>query len=141
MRLIALLIAMMFSSICTGYAQSNKSSLDQMLKDYEGAVAANDASAAASFMADDYTFISPQGIVMDKHQRTKLMKSGKVKFDSFTYEDVNVKMYGNTAIVYKTIKAKFSDSKQTRIIASTTVLVFKDNRWQIVASQATPVVG
>lgn len=141
MRSIVLSIALILSNIYFVLAQSDKSSVQQTLKDYEAAVASNDADVAESFMADDYTFISPQGILMDKHQRALLMRSGKVRFDSFTYEDVNIRMYRNTAIVYKTIRAKFSDSKQPMVIASTTILVLKDDRWQIVASQATPVVG
>jgi ketosteroid isomerase-like protein len=57
-------------------------------------------------------------------------------FASFAFENVRVRVYGNTAVATKTVKIKYATGKTFTDLA-THVLIKKEGRWQLVAAQGT----
>ena len=59
----------------------------------------NDAATLGRVWADDHTFTNPPGIVQTKADRLAEIRSGDRRRDSFDVVDVQVRVYGDTAIV------------------------------------------
>ena len=101
----------------------------------------NDAAAPARILADDFTFTNPFGEVMTKEQRIGEIKPGGIQFDSYTVDDVNVRVYGDTAVVTSraTLSGKRGDQSLSGQYRGTSVFVKKGGTWQVVAAQSTRI--
>ena len=94
------------TSIASGQKQSArrppKRSVDQVIRqvDHERIQAQIGADAAAldRIYADDFIGIGPSGTVRAKPQVLADFTSGDLKFQSITTDDVQVRVYGNTAV-------------------------------------------
>jgi len=126
---------------------SSSASADADIKKLMGEIAAalakNDADAVSKFYADDYHLVTPQGVDQNKTDRIADMRSGATKFDSFAYENINVRTFGDTAVAIATVKAKGVVSNQPRTSDMIATLVFRKmgDGWKVVSGQATPVTA
>jgi ketosteroid isomerase-like protein len=89
----------------------------------------------------DYTFVNQNGVVQKKEQRLAPIKSGNLKYESVKYEEVEVHIYGDAAVVTARVDVKGSNrgadiSGQFR---STIMLVKVKGRWLMAASQANVI--
>jgi uncharacterized protein (TIGR02246 family) len=137
MKRFLLIVAMLLSTMVFSQTQ-NEQAIKKAMEDVSTALKANNADALGALLADDYTFVNPQGALMNKTQRLQSMKSGEVVFESFNYSDVKVREYGNTAIVTTKVNVKLKGQDPSAAIA-TLVWLKKDGNWQMIASQSTPV--
>lgn len=100
-----------------------------------------DAAYFERVLAEDYSGTGRNGEVTNKAQSVANVKSGSPSFESLSYDDVNVRVYGNTAVVTgrATVKGRDRDqdiSGQTRY---TRVYVKQPGGWRLVSHQITPV--
>jgi len=92
--------------------------------------------------ADDYTATNAFGQTSTKAQMLDDLRSGQVKLSPFSREDLNVRVYGDTAVVTgrSTVTVKGTDrlgiGDQLRFIQ---VFAKRNGRWQAVAFQQTLV--
>ena len=121
----------------------NSADVKKLMGDLAAALAKNDADAAAKFYADDYHLITPQGVDQTKAERIEDMRSGKSKFESFEYTDINVRSYGDVAVAISTVKAKgtLSGQPSSPETKATLVLYKTKDGWKVVSGQATPVAA
>src|ERR1051325_5898984 len=97
-------------------------------------------AAPDRIIADDFHIVVADGRLLDKAQDLEPLKSGELKFDSVSTEDVKVFIYGDTAVVTgigvfqinyqgraSSIRERFFDVYQKR-----------KKQWQVVASRSTP---
>lgn len=104
----------------------------------------NDGSALERIYADELIFTNQYGMVRDKAHWIATARAGEFKFDLYTTEDVQVRIYGETAVVtgrfLATGEARGSKLKglPVRYIC---VYVKRDGRLQLVAQQATPIAA
>lgn len=121
----------------TSAEQSVRQLFDELVVSYSK----NDAAAPARIFAEDFTFTNPFGEVMTKEQRIGEIKPGGVQFDSYTVDDVKVRVYGDTAVV--TNRATLSGKRGDQVLAGqyrvTSVFVKKGGNWQVVAAQSTRI--
>lgn len=115
----------------------------KMMTDIAAALQKNDADAAAKFYADDYHLVTPDGVDQNKTERIADMRSGATKFESFAYENVNVRTYGDTAVAIATVKAKGVVAGKPRTNDMRATLVFRKmaDGWKVVSGQATPITA
>lgn len=115
----------------------------KLLNDLAAVLAKNDADAAAKFYSDDYHLVTPAGVDQTKAERLAEMRSGATKFDTFAYENVNVRTYGDTAVAIATVKATGKVANQPRVTDMRATLVLKKmaDGWKVVSGQATPITG
>jgi ketosteroid isomerase-like protein len=92
-------------------------------------------------VADDATFTNPLGEVMTKEQRLSQIKPGGIQFDSYTADDVNVRVYGDTAVVTSrdSLAGKRGDQDISGQYRVTSIFVKKGGNWQLVARQSTRI--
>jgi ketosteroid isomerase-like protein len=104
----------------------------------------NDDSALDRIYADELIFTNQYGVVRDKAHWIATARAGEFKFDSYTTEDVRVRIYGETAVVTGRFLAtgEARGSKLRGLPARyLCVYVKRDGRLQLVAQQATPIAA
>ena len=95
-----------------------------------------DAAALARLYADDFIGVGPSGTVRTKPQVIADFTSGALKFQSITTNEVQVRVYGNTAVETGRSTMQGQDKgrpvpKETRF---TRVWVKKQGHWLLVAN-------
>jgi len=95
-----------------------------------------DAAALDRLYADDFIGVGPSGTVRSKPQVIADFTLGTLKFQSITTADVQVRIYGNTAVETGRSTMKGADNgkavpQDTRF---TRVWVKQQGRWRLVAN-------
>ena len=82
--------------------------LKKMVNDTAAALAKNDVATLEKTYADNYMLVNLDGSVQTKSERLASFKSGETKFDSFAYDEVNVRVNpeGTGAVVIAKATAK-----------------------------------
>jgi ketosteroid isomerase-like protein len=108
-------------------------------KERNQAIIRGDAVALERMTSDDYTFITLRGELRTKAEIVQGFKSGSFHYDSREISDLNVRVYGNTAVVTgRSIqKGKENGKDYSGDYRFTRVYVKQDGRWQTVALQTT----
>ena len=108
-------------------------------QEFTRAVAANDAAAIASFVADDWVIVDADGSVIDRSRFLSVIESGALTHDSMESTDVEVRVNGDTAVVtgITTSRGQFMGEGFTTRERATDVLARRDGRWLCVFSQLT----
>ena len=115
--------------------------LKKLENDRAQAVLKGDTAALDRMTADDYTVINISGQLLTKAQVFEAIKSGDLKYDQLENNDIQVRVYGDTAVLTgrTTQKGQFKGkdiSGQTRF---TRVYLKQHGKWQAVAFQATRI--
>ncbi len=116
--------------------------IKKVMTEIAGELAKNDPAVAKHY-SEDYHLVTPDGVDQTKAQRMADMQSGATKFDSFAYENVNVRTYGDTAVAITTVKARGVVNGKPRTTDMRATLVFRKmgDTWKIVSGQATPITA
>lgn len=80
-------------------AGSTRKEFLSLSHDWDRAMIQNDAEAIGRFMADDWTIVGSDGNVGDKPTFLALIKSGLLTHDVMESHEVDVRIYGDTAVV------------------------------------------
>ena len=92
-------------------------------------------------LAEDYSGTGNNGAVTNKAQSVANTRSGNPKFESISYDDVTVRVYGNTAIVTgrATVKGRDRDQDISGQSQFTRVYVKQPGGWRLVAHHLTRI--
>ena len=95
-----------------------------------------DASALDRIYADDFVGVGPSGTVRTKPQVIADFTSGSLKFQSITTGEVQVRVYGNTAVEtgLSTMTGQDKGKDVPRDTRFTRVWVNQGGRWRLVAN-------
>ncbi|MEW6211722.1 MAG: nuclear transport factor 2 family protein [Acidobacteriota bacterium] len=137
------------SSITTGQTSGKRASqngdaeqaIRQLVSELVNAQLKGDTATLDRIWADDFTFTNSSGEVQTKAQRLTEIKSGELKFVSMSIDDVQVRVYGDAAVVTSrgTVKGQRRGQDLTGQSRGTSVYVKKQGRWQVVAQQVTRI--
>jgi ketosteroid isomerase-like protein len=99
----------------------------------------NDLEALGKLLADDLTYTHSTGVLETKAVFLDSLKSGKLQFKKIEPADLQVRVYGTTAVINGTAKLSVvSDGQPKEVHARfTDVWVSHGGRWQMVAWQST----
>lgn len=114
----------------------DEQSVRQTLDELTAALGKNDAAALNRIYADDYTFVGDTGMIMTKAERIAAFKSGDLKYESISFDVVNIHLYGNTATLVTRVTNKFAPGvkfSDGNFVTSLTFAKLK-GRWQLVAA-------
>jgi uncharacterized protein (TIGR02246 family) len=122
-------------------SSSVEQAVQQRLNELNTALGSNDTVALDRIYADDYTLVNMAGVVTTKAQRLAAIKSGELKYESVSVDEVNIRSYGDTAVVTDRATVKLQDkgqdlSGQYRV---TLTFVKMKGAWQLVAAQNTRI--
>ena len=124
-------------------ASDNKAEREVMQIDTERAEAYvhGDTAALDRILADDCTYVHPNGRVETKAEVITGFKAGDRKYLSIERDDVVARVYGNTVVLTgrNTIKAIYQGQNYTVQNRFMRVYVKQQGRWQLAAHQATNI--
>ena len=102
-----------------------------------------DRVALDRLYADDFIGIGPSGTVRTKPQVLSDFTSGDLKFQSITTDDVQVRVYGNTAVEtgLSTMIGQDKGKVVPRDNRFTRVWVKQQGRWRLVANHYSLLIG
>ncbi len=108
-------------------------------KEFARAIVKNDAEAIGQFIADDWVIIDADGGRIDKSRFLGAVKSGVLIHEMMESDDVEVRIYGDTALVSGMTRTKgnFMGREFSTQERATDVFVMQNGRWQCVFSQLT----
>lgn len=148
-----LVVAMLVAASSFVFSQPTRSSANQkgndeqavrqLFNEISAALGRNDTAALDRIYADDYTLVNESGVLTTKAPRLAAIRSGELKYESVGFDDVNVRMYGNTAVATYRVTSK-GQSKGQDIggqFRATSTYVKMKGRWQLVAAQVTRITG
>jgi ketosteroid isomerase-like protein len=139
-----LLVALLASSVVDAQSRrvlSDQQVLIQLERDWDAAFLRNDVAVIESILADEFVATYDDGSRGDKARELTLAADFNQSIESSSLEDFTVKVYGDTAVVRFTRRLA-GPSKGRRLEVSyqyLDVFVWRDDRWQCVASQSTKI--
>ena len=136
-----LLVAQAKNAKSTGKTSNVTDEIKQLEQQRNEAILKGDTATLDKLTSDDYTNTTAQGKIEKKADIMDGFKSGKIKFDSRELSNLDVRVYGNTAVVTGQVNQKSTNngadtSGQNRF---TRVYVKQNGRWVSVANQATAI--
>ena len=125
------------SSVTTD--SGTKAEILKIEKERNQAIVNGDAAALERMTSDDYTFITLRGELRTKAEIVQGFKTGSFHYESRQISDLNVRVYGNSAVVTGRSIQKGSENGKdySGDYRFTRVYVKQDGRWQTVALQTT----
>lgn len=108
--------------------------LIRVARDWDRAMIGNNAEEIGRYMAEDWTIVGSDGNVSDKGTFLALIKSGALTHDVMTSEDLNVRVYGGTAVVIArgVSGGKWQGQAFREAERVTCVFVRRDGQWRCV---------
>lgn len=113
-------------------------------RSYAEAVLRQDVPTLERLLADDFIATSSRGEVRNKSQEIDDIKPSSkpdpdYAMEDFKLDDVNVRIFGETAIVTgrSTLKVSYKGQSGTSLFRYTRVYAKRKGRWQVVAQQLT----
>ena len=105
-------------------------------KDGASAIVAAALKALGDFFSADWKIVDSEAAMMDREQLFKVMKAGLLKFSSYDESDLEVRVYGDAAVVIGTGKGKgeWNGESFTTKERFTDVFVRLDCKWRCVST-------
>jgi ketosteroid isomerase-like protein len=121
--------------------QPGQSAVLQLEHDWVEAYLHHDVAALETILSDDWTYSPSDGTFKTRAQAIEEFRVAPVKYDSITPQNIQVRIYGNTAIVTgdEVIKGIDAGKPFTQHIRFTDVLVHRNGRWQAVVSHESAI--
>jgi uncharacterized protein (TIGR02246 family) len=142
--LVIAILALTAASIALGQKQSarrdQRRSVEQAIRQLDNeriqAQIHADAAALDRIYADDFIGVGPSGTVRTKPQVIADFTSGELKFQSITTDEVQIRVYGNTAVEtgLSTMNGQDKGKAVPRDTRFTRVWVKERGRWRLVAN-------
>jgi len=135
--LVMTVLAITGTSIALGQRQSSvEQAIRQLDHERIQAQIGADAMALDRIYADDFIGIGPSGTVRTKPQVISDFTSGELKFQSITTDEVQVRVYGETAVEtgLSTMVGQDKGKIVPRETRFTRVWVKQKGRWRLVAN-------
>jgi ketosteroid isomerase-like protein len=116
--------------------------LNQLGQTWAGAELRGDTALLDRLLADDFSGVGPYGFMLTKTQWLTRFTSGDLKHDSFTWDDVRVRIYGDAAVVTgrQTMTGTHQGNPVQGQFRVTQLLVKQSGTWQIAALQLSPIM-
>ncbi len=113
----------------------------QVLNELSSGLRSNDSAALDRVYADGYTFVGDTGVLTTKAQRLAAFKSGEIKYESISFDDVNIHIYGDTSVATFSVTSKFAPGVKSLggKFITTATFIKRKGRWQEIAAQSTRV--
>jgi len=107
------------------------------------ALAKGDGAAFRALIADDWKVVLGEGSVMTADQILNPLKEGKLKFSSFTVEDLDIRIYKDAAVVVgiDRTKGEWDSQEFTGKSRFTDVFIRTDGKWRCVSSHSTDITN
>ncbi len=143
LAVIALLLAAPAVAQTSRRAQSDQDVLMKLERDWDVAFHHKDVAVIEKVLAEEFVAIYAEGQLADRAKELQAARDFDQQVDSSVLDEFNVKVYGDTAVVL--FRQKMTGPSKGQPLTLTfrymDVFVYRDGRWQCVASQSTRVTS
>src|SRR5262249_15706272 len=121
----------------------DEQALRKIQHDWADARLKRDNSFPRKIEADDFTVVWFDGRIVNKEEDVRSYESNDVTFTEFDISDLQVRFYGDTAIVVGqgSLKAHTKNQDVSGKYVWTDTFLKRSGAWKAVASQVTPVLA
>ena len=121
--------------------------LEMLCEEWAAAELRGDTAYLERTLADDFVGVGPRGFTLSKEQWLERHESGKLGYESFRLDEVQVRPYGDAAVtvcrqsadgVYEDENGRFDIKEQFRV---TLVFVRQRGSWLLAGLQLSPILG
>src|SRR5215207_2972581 len=121
--------------------------IEKLAKDWATAEWRGDTAFLGRALADDFVGVGPRGFTLNKEEWLERHGSGKLKYESFGLDEVEVRPYGDAAVtvcrqtaegVYEDENSRYDIHEQFR---ATLVFVRQQRRWLLAGLHLSPIAG
>lgn len=108
-------------------------------KSWASATVAGDEATLGKVLADDLTYTHSTGDTDNKAAYINNLKTGARKYHKLDHDSMDVRLYGNTAVLTATAQVETSQKGGSPAAAHLRfihVWIFENGRWQLVAHQS-----
>ncbi len=105
------------------------------------ALAKSDVERLAELIANDWKFVGSDGGIIGRDEMLNTLRSGQLKFESYELGPMQVRVYGEVAVVIGTGASKGSMAGETfdERDVFTDVFIRKDGKWSCVSTHSSDV--
>lgn len=102
-----------------------------------------DTDALTTMSTDDFTLVGPAGFVLEREQWFVGYRSGALRIQSLTWDDVRVRDYGDTAVAIgvRTQEATYQGHPAGGRFRGTQIAAHRDGRWLMAGVHLSPMAG
>jgi ketosteroid isomerase-like protein len=102
-----------------------------------------DTEVMEGLLADDFVGVGPRGFMLTKEQWLARYRSGDLKTASLTWDETQVRVYGQAAVVTgrQTSQGTYKGQPTGGQFRTTLVFVMPDGRWQLAGLHLSPIVA
>ena len=135
------LVAATGASAAAQRVESDQQALIKLERDWNDAFYKKDVAFIESILAPEFTATYDDGSRGDKAKELALTKEFNQQVESAVQDDFTVKIFGNTAVVFFTLKlVGIKQGQRSELALSyTDIWVLRDGRWLCVSTQSTRV--
>lgn len=115
--------------------------LRELGRNWAAAELRGDTDSLDRLMSDAFVGTSSRGFMLSKEEWLERHRSGELKHDSFVWNDENVRVYEDAALVTgrETIRGRYRDHQVDGQFRATQVFVQQDGRWMLAGIDVCPV--
>src|SRR5215213_2812382 len=140
----ATILLLLRTSSALAQAAPDAAELTKLLNDFLAGASRNDAAVHEGFWADDLIYTRSAGRRVNKAEVMRDVRSAPAPKPTdpktiYTAEDIQIRQYGNTAVVAFRLVAttETGGSKQIATLLNSGTFVKRDGKWQVVNWQST----
>jgi ketosteroid isomerase-like protein len=128
--------ALLFVFALAAFAAEPSDPVMEAARGWTQAAVKQDAAGLQRFMADDLQYAHAGGQTQTREQYIAAVTRGPAHYESFTFSDVKVKLYGKVAVLTGFVDVKMVNQDPFRV---RTLQVYTENngQWQMAAHQST----
>jgi len=117
--------------------------LEKLVEDRAAAEFCGDTTFLERALADDFVGIGPRGFILTKDQWLARYESVDLKYESFQWDEVQVRVYEDAAVVTsrETAKGKYQDHDLQGRFRAALVFVEQQGRWPLASLHLSPIAG
>jgi ketosteroid isomerase-like protein len=114
----------------------------QLAEEWATAELRGDAVFLSDTLADDYVAIGPRGFMLTREDWLQRHQSGALHYSSFTLSDVQVRLYGDAAVLTgrETQTGMYQGQDIPGEFRTTLVWVRLQGRWQLAGLHLSPIL-
>jgi hypothetical protein len=122
----------------TAFAADPADAVHEAALGWTQAAVKQDAVALERFLAADLQYAHAGGQLQTKEQYIAAVTKGPARYESFTFSDLKIRLYGKAAVLtaYVDVKMVGQDSFRVRTLQ---VYTENDGHWQMAAHQSTRI--
>jgi ketosteroid isomerase-like protein len=122
---------------------SQNDQITALLSEWAAAEASSDTAILQRCLADDFTGVGPLGFTLSRQDWLARHATGALTYDTFQLEDVQVRAYGDAAIVTARQQAKGTYQGQALpgALRATLVLVNTSGAWRLAGIHMSFIAG